>query len=240
MGVRRDRHECRESAGRESLKPAAVRGSLTSRRCPQLTLARPSREIAAAVRGSFKPAVRGRSTPPSAAHPGPPIAGDRIRHSRVIEAAVRGSPRPADHGRSKPPSAAHPSPPFAGDRRRRPWFLQARRSREIDAAVRGSLTSSRRSLLTLGRLECMWQARRPPLTQAQVPWIQSTRHGQECRVYVLLYPQEHFNLPCRVLSTEIHWGRAARLVVATEAIPSRLPLLVVEVEAVAEGPCEGP
>ncbi len=37
-----------------------------------------------------------------------------------------------------PLSAAHPSPPFAGDRRRRPRLTQARRSREISTAVRGS------------------------------------------------------------------------------------------------------
>ncbi len=190
-------------------------------------------------------------TPLSAAHPSA-FAGDR-RPSRLTQARDRGRypPRPR---LSK--LAAHSSPPSAGrtsqpaDRgslksRRHPQLTQARRrSREIDAAVRGSpkpaavrgsLTSSRPLL----SLECMWQACRPPLTQAQVPWIQSTRHGQECRVYVLLCPQEHFNLPCRVLSTETRWGRAgARLVVATEAIPIRLPLLVVEV--VAEGPCEGP
>ncbi len=39
-------------------------------------------------------------------------------------------------------------------------------------------------------------ARRPPLSLA--PWIKSTLHGQECRVSVLLCPQEHFKEPCLV------------------------------------------
>ncbi len=39
-------------------------------------------------------------------------------------------------------------------------------------------------------------ARRPPLSLA--PWIKSTCHGQECRVSVLLCPQEHFKEPCLV------------------------------------------
>ncbi len=42
-----------------------------------------------------------------------------------------------------------------------------------------------------------------------------------------------------VLSTETRLGQAAPLVVAMEAILAACPL-VVEVEAVAEGPCEGP
>ncbi len=42
-----------------------------------------------------------------------------------------------------------------------------------------------------------------------------------------------------VLSTETHLGQAAPLVVAMEAILATCPL-VMEVEAVAEGPCEGP
>ncbi len=35
-------------------------------------------------------------------------------------------------------------------------------------------------------------ARWPPISLA--PWIKSTCHGQECRVSVLLCPQEHFKL----------------------------------------------
>ncbi len=51
-------------------------------------------------------------------------------------------------------------------------------------------------------------ARRPPLSLA--PWIKSTCHGQECRVSVLLCPQEHFNLPCLVMSCpwRLVWGSA--------------------------------
>ncbi len=56
---------------------------------------------------------------------------------------------------------------------------------------------------------------------------------------VLLCPQEHFNLPCLVLSMETRLGQAAPRVVAMEAILAACPL-VAEVEAVAEGPCEGP
>ncbi len=41
-----------------------------------------------------------------------------------------------------------------------------------------------------------------------------------------------------VLSTETHLGQAAPLVVAMEAILATCPL-VVDMEAVAEGPCEG-
>ncbi len=126
--------------------PLLITGDI--RRRPWLTQARRSQEITppsaalpgppfavdnAAVRGSPRPAVRGRSrrrsrltqtrrsreiTPPSTAHPGPPFAGDH--------AAVRGSPRPTVRGRSRrrprltqarhsreisPPSAAHPKPP---------------------------------------------------------------------------------------------------------------------------------
>ncbi len=78
-------------------------------------------------------------------------------------------------------------------------------------------------------------ARWPPLSLA--PWIKSTCHGQECRVSVLLCPQEHFNY--LVLSMETRLGQAAPRVVAMEAILAACPL-VAEVEAVAEGPCEGP
>ncbi len=56
---------------------------------------------------------------------------------------------------------------------------------------------------------------------------------------VLLCPQEHFNLPCLFLSMETRLGQAAPRVVAMEAILAACPL-VAEVEAVAEGPCEGP
>ncbi len=58
-------------------------------------------------------------------------------------------------------------------------------------------------------------------------------------VFVLLCPQEHFKKPCLVLSAETRLGQVAPLVVAAEAIQAVCPP-VVDVEAVAEGPCEGP
>ncbi len=58
---------------------------------------------------------------------------------------------------------------------------------------------------------------------------------------VLLCPQEHFKLTLSslVMSMETRLGQAAPCFVATEAIPAAC-LPVVEMEAVAEGPCEGP
>ncbi len=55
---------------------------------------------------------------------------------------------------------------------------------------------------------------------------------------VLLCPQEHFKEPCHVWSMETRLGQAAPLVVAMEAILDACPP-VAEVEAVAEGFCEG-
>ncbi len=57
-------------------------------------------------------------------------------------------------------------------------------------------------------------------------------------MFVLLCSQEHFNLPGLVLSMETRVGQAAPLVVAMEAILAACPP-VVDMEAVAEGPCEG-
>ncbi len=119
-------------------------------RCPRLTQARRLRKIDAAIRGSLKTAVSGRSTPLSVAHPRPPLAGDRCRCPRLtqahrlrkIDAAIHGSPKTAVCGRSKPLtgshkpavcgrstllSMAHLSLPFAGDQRHCPWLTQARR-----------------------------------------------------------------------------------------------------------------
>ncbi len=154
---------------------------------PRLTQASRSREIDAAVRGSLKPTVRGRSTLPSTVHPSPPFAGDRRHRPRLtqahrsweIDAAVHGSPKPAVRGRSVPSSVAHSSPPFVGDQRCRPRFTQARRSREISAFVRGSLkpTVRGRSMLPsvahpsppfAGDQRC-----RPQLTQAR-RWFRPT------------------------------------------------------------------
>ncbi len=106
---------------------------------------------------------------------------------------------PADRGRYPPPAVAIPSLP-AGCLV--PWL---------------PLPQARRWLKPAG--SPLTQARRPPLTLA--PWIQSTRHGQECRVYVLSCPQELFKY--LVLSTETRQGQGAPLVMAEEVIPSRLP-----------------
>ncbi len=108
--------------GRYPPPPAAIP-------CQPLTQARHSWEIDATVRGSPRPAIRGRSRrrpwltqTRRSQEITPPFAGDH--------AAVRGSPRPAVHGRLRrrprltqthrsreitPPSAAHPGPPFAGN-----------------------------------------------------------------------------------------------------------------------------
>ncbi len=95
----------------------------------------------------------------------PLAASPHARRSREISAAGCGYPKPAGWSPSSR-IAADSSPPDC--RWLKPaglWLFQARRI---------ALTQAR-----------------PPLTLA--PWIQSTCSGQECRVYVLLCPQEHFN-----------------------------------------------
>ncbi len=77
VGVRRDRRECRESAGREPSSPP-ITGDI--RRRPRLTQpAVPSspspREISPLSVAHQGPCSR-EITPPSAAHPGPPFVGD--------------------------------------------------------------------------------------------------------------------------------------------------------------------
>ncbi len=76
-----------------------------------------------------------------------------------------------------------------------------------------------------------------PLAAAIPCPVDIVHMSRECRVSVLLCPQEHFKL---TLSSplETRLGQAAPLVVAMEAILAACPL-VVEMEAVAEGPCEG-
>ncbi len=79
VGVRRDRRECRESAGREPSSPP-IAGDIRRRPrlpTPLLTPSPPFAGVHAAISGS----------------PSPPFAGD--------QAAVCGSPRPAVHGRSR-------------------------------------------------------------------------------------------------------------------------------------------
>ncbi len=111
---------------------------------------------------------------------------------REISATGCGYPKPAGWFSSSR-VAAPPGPPFAGHHTTglpltqcppaRLW-LNGRRTASDSMAAGPPLTQcppDRRWL----------NARRPPLTL--VPWIQSTRHGQESRVCVLLCPQEHFN-----------------------------------------------
>ncbi len=57
-------------------------------------------------------------------------------------------------------------------------------------------------------------------------------------MFVLLCPQEHFNHHVGLVHGDSS-GAGGSSVVAMEAILVACPL-VVEVEAVAEGPCEGP
>ncbi len=64
-------------------------------------------EIPVAVRGFPRAAVYRRSSPPFAAHPGPPFMGDH--------AGVHGSPRPAIQGRSHRRSRLTQTRPFAGN-----------------------------------------------------------------------------------------------------------------------------
>ncbi len=140
---------------------------------------------------------------------------------------------PADRGRYPPPAVAIPSPP-AGSLVPGLPLPQARRSWEITPPARLWL-NARRWLKPAG--SPLTHARRPPLTLA--PWIQSTRHGQESRVCVLLCPQEHFNQVLSVLSLETRLGQAAPCFVAAEAIPATC-LPVVDMEVVGGGPCKGP
>ncbi len=137
----------------------------------------------------------------------PPIAGDIRCRPRLTEPAVRGRwrrcPRltePAVHGRwrrcprlTEPAVRGrwHPSPPArrclkpAGSQ-----LTQARRSRKITAPSAAHLARRSREITPPAR---RWlKPAGPPLTLA--PWIQSTRHGQECQeCRVLSCPQEHFN-----------------------------------------------
>ncbi len=58
-------------------------------------------------------------------------------------------------------------------------------------------------------------------------------------MFVLLCPQEHFKTIKSCLVRGDLSGAGGSLVVAAEVIPAACPP-VVDVEAVAEGPCEGP
>ncbi len=86
---------------------------------------------------------------------------------------------PSDRGRYLPPAVAIPSP-LAGSLVPGVLLPQARRPAADSMPAGPPLTQARR----IAADKC------PPLTLA--PWIQSTRHGQESRVCVLLCPQEQF------------------------------------------------
>ncbi len=164
----------------------------------------------------------------------PPIAGDICRQQWLSQARrlVPGLPLPqARHSREITPPE-------------RLW-LNARRPASDSMPAGSPLTQARRIAAVSCPPDCRWlkptglaltHARWPPLSLA--PWIESTRHGQECRVSVLLCPQEHFKSSCHVLSMETRLGQAAPCLVAMEAILAACPP-VVDMEAVTEGPFEG-
>ncbi len=98
-----------------------------------------------------------------------------------------------------PPAVAIPSPP-AGSLVPGVPLPQARRPAADSMPAGPPLTQARRPAADSSPPDRRWikpagspltHARRSPLTLA--PWIQSTCHGQESRVCVLLCPQEHFN-----------------------------------------------
>ncbi len=141
------------------------------------------------------PADRGRYPPPAVALPSPP-AGSRV-------AAPPGAPFAGDHATGSPLTQCPPA---------RLW-LNARRPASDSMPAGSPLTQARRIAADSSPPDRRWlkpaglvltHARRPPLSLA--PWIKSTCHGQECRVSVLLCPQEHFKLtlscPWRLV-----WGR---------------------------------
>ncbi len=157
----------------------------------------------------------------------PLAASPHARRSREISASGCGYPKPTGW-LSGSRVAAPPGALFVGDH-----------------ATGSPLTQARRIAADSCPPDCRWlkptglaltHARWPPLSLAL--WIKSTCHGQECRVSVLLCPQEHFKTILLVLSMETRLGQAAPWFVATEAIPAAC-LPVVEMEGVAEGPCEG-
>ncbi len=148
----------------------------------------------------------------------PPIAGDNRPTGCGYPkpagwfSSSRGcrSPRPAVRGRSHHRPAADSMPtglPLTQCSPARLW-LNARRptsdssppDRRWLKPARSPLTQARRIAADSSPPDRRWikpagspltHARWPPLTLA--PWIQSTRHGQESCVCILLCPQEHFN-----------------------------------------------
>ncbi len=170
--------------------------------------------------------------------------GKRVRWPRAL--------MPADRGRYPPPAVAIPSPP-AGSLvpglplpQARRW-LNARRPATDSMPAGPPLTqcpparrwlNARRPASDSSPPDRLWlKPAGSPLTQAcriapdscppaaanPSPWIQSTRHGQESRVCVLLCPQEHFN---QVLSSLVHgdsFGAGGSSCCGRGGLSSRLP-----------------
>ncbi len=140
-------------------------------------------------------------------------------------------------------------PPIAGDIRRRRWLSQARRlvvwfpgCRSPRRAIRGrSRHRPAADSMPAGSpltQACRIAADSCPLATAfpsPVDPVHNTARSAVC-----MSGCAHRNiLTYLVMSTETRLGQAAPLVVAMEAILAACPP-VAEVEAVAEGPCEGP
>ncbi len=129
----------------------------------------------------------------------PLAASPHARRSREISAAGGGSPKPTGWLPSSQvalPQARHSREITPPDRR----WLNARRIAADSKPAGSPLTHAHRIAADSCPPDRRWlkptgsaltHARWPPLSIA--PWIESTRHGQECRVSVLLCPQEHFN-----------------------------------------------
>ncbi len=123
------------------------------------------------------------------------------------ESTGRDALMPADRGRSRHRLASDSMPagsPLTQCPPARLW-LNARRPASDSMPAGSPLTQARRIAADSSPPDRRWlmpagsaltHARRPPLSLA--PWIKSTCHGQECRVSVLLCPQEHFKEPCLV------------------------------------------
>ncbi len=172
---------------------------------------------------ALMPADRGRYPPPAVAIPSLPAGSlvpglplPQARRSREITPpACRWlyARRPASDSMPAGPSLTQ-CPPA------RHWLKPA--GSPLTQARRIAAESSppdRRWLKPAG--SPLTHARRSPLNLA--PWIQSTRHGQESRVCVLLCPQDHFNQVLSVLSLETRLGQATPCFVAARGHSSRLP-----------------
>ncbi len=144
----------------------------------------------------------------------PPIAGDICRRRWLSQARrlVPGLPLPqARHSREiTPPDRCwlNARRPASDSMPAGPPLTQCPPDRRWLKPAGSPLTHARRIAADSCPPDCRWlkptgsaltHARWPPLTLA--PWIESTCHGQECRVFVLLCPREHFKL---TLSSLVH------------------------------------